>query len=146
MWHVEEIERDNREESSSREEERGEKREGRGKRGEKRGPSVTSMSHSATKSAKDENFETFWGTCYEVRERIPPNRNTLGSRERALCELPASSDVTKGIKMGGKQNFRVKIPILVSPLALAFRRNGKNLDNKRIRIDNKNFMNKEVLD
>ena len=52
----------------------------------------------------------------------------------------------KGIKMGGKQNFRVKIPILVSPLTLAFRRNGKNLDNKRIRIDNKNFMNKEVLD
>ena len=55
-------------------------------------------------------------------------------------------DDTKGIKMGGKQDFRVKIPILVSPLTLAFRRNGKNLDNKRIRIDNKNFMNKEVLD
>ena len=47
------------------------------------------MSHSATKSAKDENFEKFWGTCYEVRERILPNRKTLGSRAstlRATCK------------------------------------------------------------
>ena len=53
---------------------------------------------------------------------------------------------SKGIKLGGKQNFRVKIRVVFSPLTLAFIRNGKIPDNKRIRIDNKNFMNKVVLD
>ena len=52
----------------------------------------------------------------------------------------------KGIKMGGKQNFRVKIRVVFSPLTLAFIRNGKIPDNKRIRIDNKNFLNKADLD
>ena len=48
--------------------------------------------------------------------------------------------------MGGKQNFRVKIRVVFSPLTLAFIRNGKIPDSKRIRIDNKNFLNKAVLD
>ena len=61
---------------------------------------------------------------------------------RVTCVLRG----TKGIKMGGKQNFRVKIRVVFSPLTLAFIRNGKIPDNKRIRIGNKNFLNKAVLD